>query len=372
MVQQREVTQSFSQRLLTWWAEHGRHHLPWQQERTPYRVWLSEVMLQQTQVSTVIPYFSRFTEKFPELTDLAAASEDDVLALWSGLGYYSRGRNLHKAAQLCVEQHAGELPTDPEILETLPGIGRSTANAIIAQAHDQVLPILDGNVKRVMARHAGIAGWPGQSAVATKLWQAATERLPGSRGADYTQAIMDLGATLCTSRRPSCELCPVHNDCYARNANKQDELPGRKPKKQIPLKTGHFLLLSDADGKIWLQKRPAQGIWASLWCLPQFESEKDAQQWLQQQGHNETKPDNQLSFQHVFTHFKLSAAVHCFKIRQAQQLTNQYQVNEASHSWLSLTEALEKGLPQPIRNVLETIHTPDLLTQRLQTDQKRP
>jgi A/G-specific adenine glycosylase len=344
---------SFATRLLAWWDQHGRHDLPWQVGRNPYRVWLSEVMLQQTQVTTVIPYFLHFLEQFPTLEQLAHACEDEVLAQWSGLGYYSRGRNLHKTAQRLMAEYQGQLPDDPELLIQLPGIGESTANAIVSQAFDRVLPILDGNVKRVMARHAAIAGWSGQSRVQKQLWQAATERLPDQRGADYTQAIMDLGATVCKSRQPQCQHCPVQQDCSARLSDRVGEFPGRKPKKALPQKTGAFLLLTNAQQELLLHKRPGQGIWAGLWCLPQWDDEQALQselapfEWAQSRY-------SWARFEHRFTHYQLNAEVWRISLNQhPHQLIG---VGEHQQRWLSAQACLALGLPQPIRRLLEAFH----------------
>jgi len=259
----------FAARLLAWWDEHGRHDLPWQHPRTPYRVWVAEIMLQQTQVATAIPYFERFMERFPDIGTLAAASLDAVLAGWSGLGYYARARNLHAAARICVERHGASLPTRSEGLAALPGIGLSTAHAIVSQAHDRPAPVLDGNVRRVLARHAAIEGWPGAARVSERLWQLAESLLPQQRGADYTQAIMDLGATLCTRRRPRCTECPVRGDCRALLENRVEELPAPKPSARVRLQHIEMLVLQRADGRILLQRRPTTGIWGGLWSLPE-------------------------------------------------------------------------------------------------------
>ena len=279
------ASDGFAPRLLAWFDVNGRHDLPWQHPRTPYRVWLSEVMLQQTQVATVIPYFHRFVEALPDLPALADAPLDRVLALWSGLGYYTRARNLHAAAQSCMQHHGGELPRDVEALAALPGIGRSTAAAIAAQAWNDRHAILDGNVKRALARFHGIEGWPGASAVEKKLWTFAQRHvedpaLPGDRLADYTQAQMDFGATLCTRARPACVICPLQDDCVARIAGRQDELPTPRPAKVLPQREAVVLALRDAGGRILLQRRGPVGVWASLWSLPQFDDEAAADRWL--------------------------------------------------------------------------------------------
>ena len=335
----------FSNRLLSWWQAHGRHDLPWQIQRTPYRVWVSEIMLQQTQVTTVIPYFQRFMTRFPVLADLAQADLDDVLALWSGLGYYARARNLHACARLCVDHHGGELPADAQALQALPGIGPSTAHAILAQAWNQRAPILDGNVKRVLARHAGVEGWPGRSDVLKKLWQEADNRTPPDRAADYTQAIMDLGAGICTPRKPACLLCPVSSDCRARIEDRMDELPGRKPAKSRPHRHTTLLILRDAQGRILLTRRPPSGIWGGLWCLPEHPVS----------GHSSERPEANadreiLTLVHQFTHFSLT--LHFMKSTQHYDIVGD---DQCRSRWFTLDEALNAGLPRPIRTALERL-----------------
>lgn len=266
----------FADRLHDWFAAHGRHDLPWQHPRTPYRVWISEIMLQQTQVAVVIDYFNRFMAAFPTIDALAAAPLDDVLAHWAGLGYYARGRNLHRAARIIADEHDGRLPTCIEALQALPGIGRSTAGAIVSLGHQRRAPILDGNVKRVMARHAGVAGWPGRSAIARQLWHEAEARLPHAdapahRFADHTQALMDLGAGLCTRRDPACLLCPVAEDCVARIQARTAEIPAPKPARPRPTRVTRLWMLTDADGQVLLCRRPPSGVWAGLWSLPEAE-----------------------------------------------------------------------------------------------------
>lgn len=336
--------QAFASRLLDWWQAHGRHDLPWQQNRSPYRVWLSEIMLQQTQVSTVIPYFERFTQRFPSLTALAMADSDDVMALWSGLGYYARARNLLATARLCLAQHNGELPDEPDALEALPGIGRSTANAIVAQAHDRRAVILDGNVKRVMARHAAIEGWPGQTAVAHKLWEAAEQRTPENQARDYTQAIMDLGATLCRRSQPQCEQCPVAADCLGRQRRLLDQLPGRRPKKQRPTQRTHMLLIRDSAQRLLLEKRPPSGIWGGLWCLPMSE---------------QSPPDNIRQHAlpglvHQFSHFSLEITPLLIEQNAWPEPADRV-ADTDEQAWISLDEALNRGLPRPVQRLLESI-----------------
>jgi A/G-specific adenine glycosylase len=296
----------FARRLLTWFDDHGRHDLPWQRDATPYHVWLSEIMLQQTQVATVIPYYQRFTATFPDVRALAAAAEDAVLAHWSGLGYYARARNLHRAAQIVVADHGGAFPADLEALQALPGVGRSTAGAILSIALGGREAILDGNVKRVLARYHAVSGWPGESAVSARLWELAEAHTPQRRVADYTQAIMDLGATLCTRSSPDCERCPQRRGCEARRLGRQAQFPGRKPRRQVPLRERSFVLALTPEGELLLEKRPAQGIWGGLWCFPEAEDAAAARRWCERAlgaGIREQRRLEPLS--HTFTHFKL-------------------------------------------------------------------
>ncbi|TNC94429.1 MAG: A/G-specific adenine glycosylase [Gallionellaceae bacterium] len=273
---------SFASRLTVWQRAHGRHDLPWQ-EQDAYRVWLSEIMLQQTQVATVIPYFQRFVTSFPNIAVLAAATEDQVLAHWSGLGYYARGRNLHKAARIIVAKFGGEFPEKFEDILELPGIGRSTAAAVCALAFHQRRAILDGNVKRVLARYRGIEGWAGEKQVEEQLWQQAEALLPNEGVATYTQALMDMGATICTRSRPKCVLCPVQTDCIALQTDRINTLPTPKPKNVIPERHATFLLLMHGND-ILLEKRPSSGIWGGLWCPPQFDGEDAARDWFLRSG----------------------------------------------------------------------------------------
>jgi A/G-specific adenine glycosylase len=267
---------AFADQLLAWFDEHGRHDLPWQRDATPYHVWLSEIMLQQTQVATVIPYYKRFTQRFPRVEDLAAAQPDEVLHLWSGLGYYARARNLHRAAQQVVDAHGGVFPADLEALQALPGVGRSTAGAILSSALGGRAPILDGNVKRVLARYHTVDGWPGTSAVLGRLWALAEAHTPQRRVADYTQAIMDLGATLCTRRRPACERCPVADGCLARREGQPEAYPGRRPARDKPTRETVFAIVCSPGGGVFLERRPPTGIWGGLWCFPEADTTEQA------------------------------------------------------------------------------------------------
>jgi A/G-specific adenine glycosylase len=265
----------FSGAVLAWFHQYGRKHLPWQQDISAYRVWLSEVMLQQTQVSTVIPYFQAFTTRFPAVIDLANAPLDDVLHLWTGLGYYARARNLHACARQVVNDFGGEFPRSVEALANLPGIGRSTAGAIASITWNQPAAILDGNVKRVLARFYAVAGWPGQTAVANQLWSLAERNTPREQNAHYTQAIMDLGATVCTRSRPQCGACPLEHHCVARAQNNPEDYPGKKPKKILPVKAVQMLMIENPLGEILLERRPPQGIWGGLWSFPEVATGAD-------------------------------------------------------------------------------------------------
>jgi A/G-specific adenine glycosylase len=291
----------FASALLAWFDRAGRKHLPWQQSPTPYRVWISEIMLQQTQVVTVIPYYERFMQRFPDVHALAQAPLDEVLHLWTGLGYYARARNLHRAAQVLVAEHAGDFPASREQIEALPGIGRSTAAAILALSREQPHAILDGNVKRVLTRCFGIEGFPGEKKIESQLWQLAEQCLPSSRLRDYTQAIMDLGATACTRTQPKCDECPFTARCVAYRGGLQSTLPTRRPKKARPQRTAFVVVAMNADGAVLLERRPPVGIWGGLWTFPQFEAEADAIAFTG------TRSTQRLPvYEHAFTHFDLT------------------------------------------------------------------
>ena len=341
---------NFSSRIIAWQQQHGRHTLPWQTSRNPYPIWVSEVMLQQTQVATVIPYFLRFMERFPDLLSLANASEDRVLEVWSGLGYYSRGRNLHKAAQRMVGHFGGAFPQAVTCLETLPGVGRSTASAIAALAFGNTHAILDGNVKRVLTRHAGIDGWPGDKVIENKLWTLAESLLPLTRIEAYTQGMMDLGASLCTRTRPTCAICPVANDCVALNQARVSELPMQKPKKTLPEKQVQMLILVDGD-QILLEKRPSKGIWGGLWSFPEIEPSTDSQRYCHKQLGFSVKMRTSLPIlRHSFTHFRLDISPQVIRIspRPAADL-------ESPQRWFALSAALAAAVPSPVRRLLQQL-----------------
>ena len=339
----------FAQRLLQWFDRDGRHDLPWQHPRTPYRVWLSEIMLQQTQVQTVIPYFTRFLDALPTLPDLAAAEHDRVMALWAGLGYYARARNLHRAARVCVQEHGGELPADFEALSALPGIGRSTAGAILAQAHGDRFPILDGNVKRTLARYHGIGGWPGSSPVEKQMWALAEQHLPDARLADYTQAIMDFGATLCTRHDPACVLCPLQDDCVARREGRVEQLPEAKPGKPLPERRTLMLWVEDAQGRVLLARRPEKGVWAGLWSLPETEGHDQARDWLAGNVAADFDAGEDLPvFEHVFSHYRLHLQLQ--RLRKIA-LRDVVRDNDGLR-WVARGNLAALGLPAPIRKLL--------------------
>ena len=385
---------SFSSRLISWQRIYGRHDLPWQ-NADAYRVWLSEVMLQQTQVATVIPYYQRFTASFPTIAALAAATEEQVLAHWSGLGYYARGRNLHRAAQIIVEKHQGEFPRQFEDILELPGIGRSTAAAICALAWHERRAILDGNVKRVLARYCGISGSPSEKAVEAQLWQQAEALLPPpSRGrvgegvemlptstpilgapslrspplkggrdvselneqaeinsdiAAYIQAQMDLGATLCTRSKPKCGECPVRSDCIAFQDGRVSELPMPRPRKAVPEKCTTFLLLMHGSD-ILLEKRPGSGIWGGLWCPPQFDDEDAARDWFVRNAMDASHGERLGTFTHTFTHFKLHITP--LKIQLSRK---PLRAGEPGSVWLDVGEALRTAIPTPVRSMLQEL-----------------
>ncbi|NNJ84652.1 MAG: A/G-specific adenine glycosylase [Gammaproteobacteria bacterium] len=300
---------TFSDHVLVWHKKNARRDLPWQQAVTPYRVWVSEVMLQQTQVATVTDYFERFMARFPTVRRLAAAELDEVLALWSGLGYYARARNLHKAAGIIHARYDDRFPDTFDAVHSLPGIGRSTAGAILALAFGQRHAILDGNVKRVLTRHHAIAGWPGETAVSNRLWAIAEAHTPHRRIAQYTQAMMDLGATVCTRTRPACPHCPLRESCLAHANGEQERFPTKRPKKTLPVRVTIFVMVmhQDKHGRfLLLEKRPATGIWGGLWSFPECAPEADLDAWcVERFGSAPNSVAHLPPFRHTFTHFHL-------------------------------------------------------------------
>ena len=341
---------AFAPTLLAWFDRHGRHDLPWQHPRTPYRVWLSEIMLQQTQVAVVVPYFARFVDALPDVPALARASQDDVLALWSGLGYYARARNLHAAAQRCMELHGGDLPRDLDALQALPGIGRSTAGAILSQAWGDRAAILDGNVKRVLARLFGIEGWPGLPKVEKQLWAIAARLLPEARLADYTQAQMDFGATLCTRADPACAACPLREACVAHREGRTAELPHPKPGKPLPEREARMLLVEDDRGRVLLQRRPPTGVWAALWSLPEHADAAASRDWFDQHLAGDFAQAEVLApVLHGFTHYRLRI----LPMRVAGVRPRDAVGDNPGLRWASRAELQAIGLPAPVRRLLE-------------------
>jgi len=336
-----------SQPLLTWWDQFGRKDLPWQHNKTAYSVWLSEIMLQQTQVKTVIPYYQNFLTTFPTVKDLAEAKEDLVLQHWTGLGYYARARNLHKTAKLVHQQYNGQFPQDPLQLESLPGIGRSTAGAIASSAYQQPAAILDGNVKRVLTRVHGITEWPGSSKALKTLWQLSEAETPNQRTADYNQAMMDLGATLCRRNKPECDRCPLAANCFAATNKLTLDIPARKPKKTIPVKERCFAIYVNPLNQVYLEKRPDSGIWGSLYSFPEFESLKELNEHLSLRGIKSTQTTLE-PLVHKFSHYWLQIAP------SRIQLSHEWHsIANDNSQWIAVTEAIQKlGLPAPIKSLL--------------------
>jgi A/G-specific adenine glycosylase len=342
----------FSVRLIAWQREHGRHDLPWQKTRDAYRIWLSEIMLQQTQVSTVIPYYARFLERFPDVASLAAAPADDVMALWAGLGYYSRARNLHRCAQVVVEQHGGAFPASVDALAELPGIGRSTAAAIASFAFGARATILDGNVKRVLARVFGVEGFPGDKRVENGMWVLAESLLPSNASDDevsaYTQGLMDLGATLCVRGKPDCARCPFAADCVAKLTGRQRELPAARPKKTVPTRRTWMLVLRDGDA-VMLEKRPPSGIWGGLWSLPEAADEAALAARAQAFGARD-KVSPLASLTHTFTHFRLDIEPRMVELNK--RASAPHLLADADTAWVSLDQLDAYGVPAPVRKLL--------------------
>ncbi len=347
---------NFAARLLRWWDEHGRKDLPWQRPRTPYRVWISEIMLQQTQVQTVSGYFQRFVLRFADAAALASADLDEVLHLWSGLGYYARARNLHRAARIIVRDHGGELPPDPDALRALPGIGRSTAGAIAAIGYGLRAPILDGNVKRVLTRVHAIDGWPGGSAITRELWALADHYTPTQRVADFTQAIMDLGATVCTRRAPACPRCPLRADCRARATGRQHTLPTPRPRKALPHHRWQWLIERNHEGHVRLVRRPPDGIWGGLWAFPpaparhRVEDRAIGDTHDPPGGRGAASPRPWGCIEHAFTHFRVS-----IELTVSEVDPDACAVNDAPSRWIDPADPPKLGLATPVRRVLESL-----------------
>lgn len=341
---------SFAQRIVAWQRAEGRHDLPWQNTRDPYRIWLAEIMLQQTQVSTVIEYYQRFTAAFPDVASLASAPLDRVLQLWSGLGYYRRAHHLHDAAKLVVAEHGGRFPRNVDAIAALPGIGRSTAAAIAAFAYDIRAPILDGNVKRVLARHEGIEGFPGQPKVAAQLWQRAEALLPDEDLVPYTQGLMDLGATVCMRNSPRCEACPIAVDCFARLNSRVATLPSSRPKKTIPQRAVQLLVI-ERTGEILFEKRPATGIWGGLWSLPQIACDEDAIAHCRARfGATVVDRGERPAIEHAFTHYRLTLHPRRLAVKRWSP-----RAEEPGLVWLTREDAIHAALPSPIRKLMRSM-----------------
>ena len=343
----------FSDRLIAWQRRHGRHDLPWQNTRDAYRIWLSEIMLQQTQVATVIPYYGRFLETFPTIADLAAAPLERVLELWAGLGYYARARNLHACAVAVVRDHSGAFPRDPARIAELPGIGRSTAAAIAAFAYGHRGAILDGNVKRVLTRCFGVTGFPGAPKVEKGLWQLADSLLPACDEPGeieaYTQGIMDLGASLCARRRPTCALCPMHGICIARREGRQDELPEAKPAKELPER--HTICLVASNGaRVLVERRPPAGIWGGLLALPEITRAEEADAALARRGCRIVARQTLAPFPHTFSHFRLHITPLLCRVEVTGEL-----VQDSGTSWLDWRDTEAAALPAPLRKLLRDL-----------------
>lgn len=363
-IAQSTVSAPFAARVLDWFERYGRKHLPWQQQKTLYRVWLSEVMLQQTQVATVIPYFERFVSRFPTVLDLANAELDEVLHFWTGLGYYARARNLHKAAVQIRDQYQGNFPTDFEQVLALSGVGRSTAGAILSSVLNAPYPILDGNVKRVLARYFAVQGWSGEKAVENRLWQLTTEVTPNDRVADFNQAMMDLGAMICTRSKPKCSLCPLNSDCEANRLSAWSQFPAKKPKKALPERQSYFLILKNGS-KVWLEQREAKGLWGGLYVFPQFETKSQLDDYLYQ--HNLQISQQLITFRHTFSHFHLDITPVLVELNLQKNVQNEplavqekqgnyrLSVSSKANYWYDLKSPSEIGLATPIKRILDEL-----------------
>ncbi len=342
----------FATALLAWHETNGRPGLPWQTNPSPYRVWVSEIMLQQTQVATVAPYFDRFMDRFPNVKSLAAADLDEVLHLWSGLGYYARARNLHRAANVIHEKYDDTFPKEFAEVQSLPGIGRSTAGAILALSANKRCPILDGNVKRVLARYHAVAGWPGTSAVENTLWELAEAHTPHLSVARYTQAIMDLGATVCTRSRPDCVACPLEQTCRARIMNCQAHFPEAKPGRDKPVRATRMLLLSNRSGQVLLERRPPQGIWGGLWSFPEFETAGEIDEWCRvNMGRSLTSVTEHKAFRHTFSHYHLDITPVSAKLAGEPSRI----ADGDNRIWIDVGQPARVGLAAPVTKLLSEL-----------------
>lgn len=344
---------SFSSRIISWYEKFGRKHLPWQQDKTPYKVWVSEIMLQQTQVSTVIPYYLKFMTRFPTIDSLADAPQDEVLHYWTGLGYYARARNLHKSAQLIRDEHGSQFPRDFEDVLSLPGIGRSTAGAVLSLALAQHHAILDGNVKRVLARHGAIDGWPGKKQVENKLWELTDKLTPDLDVQKYNQAMMDIGASICSRSRPACSDCPVAIDCQAQLTGRQSDYPGKKPKKVIPEKNAYMLVLAKGE-EVILEKRPPAGIWGGLWCFPQFSTREELDEYLITKGLTVSEEEVLPGFRHTFSHFHLDISP---ILVSAEGFSDNQIMEDKPSLWYNLPHPPKVGLAAATERILASLNS---------------
>lgn len=342
---------TFSKQVVDWYHKQGRKHLPWQQNKTPYRVWISEIMLQQTQVATVIPYYQRFMESFPSITDLANASEDTVLHHWTGLGYYARARNLHKAAKIMADTYKGEFPTTLDEVVALPGIGRSTAGAILSLALNKHHPILDGNVKRVLARCYTVDGYNGQAKYEKALWPITEVLTPKKSVAQFNQAMMDLGAMICTRSKPKCGECPLESGCLANSLNEQANYPQKKPKKVTPEKST-IMLIPRVSNKVLMEKRPPSGIWGGLWCFLEVQKHSQIPALLSSLNLKQLNQQVLPEFRHTFSHFHLDitpVVIDC-------EVNITKEINEKDRQqWYDLTNKASVGLAASTQKLINLL-----------------
>lgn len=350
--------QNLAKKIIPWYQQHGRHHLPWQQAITPYRVWISEVMLQQTQVVTVIPYFQRFIQQFPTIYKLASAPLDEVLNVWSGLGYYARARNIHRSAQMIVTHRQGHFPDSVADLEKLPGIGRSTAGAMVSIAFNKHAAILDGNVKRVLTRLHAIEGALSENKVIKQLWQIAQGYAPQSNAREYSQAIMDLGATLCIKQQPTCSICPLQQVCKAYQLNQVSDFPTPSPRKVLPKHETYFLIIRNSENKILLEKRPSTGIWGGLWSFPQCSKTENINDWSDKNFgfKNSIRPQPLPTFRHTFTHFKLKIHPRLINI-DSKFIKRKLTKDNNPIIWIHPENTTAIALPKPVTTLLQQVAT---------------
>jgi len=342
----------FSVKILDWFAREGRKDLPWQGTGDPYAVWVSEIMLQQTQVATVFPYYRRFMVRFPSVCDLPDATEDQVLHLWSGLGYYARARNLHRAARLIRDEYHGHIPREMEGLQSLPGIGRSTAGAILSLALGQSHAILDGNVKRVLARYFAVDGWPGKTAVLKQLWALAERHTSKSHPAAYNQAMMDLGSQVCRRGAPHCPVCPLRESCQALAQGRSGELPSPKPRKSLPIRASQFMIVRNGEGAVLLERRPPAGIWGGLWSLPELLPEQNPVDWCREQLAADADASNKLATRrHTFSHFHLDISPVEMRLNNPSNSV----MDEGARVWYKLTDPDVRGMAAPVLRILDEL-----------------